>query len=101
MTPVLDFFLLLYFCSVSMAMKLHEKRVGQPTRKTAEVWVTKLVRFHQKVALSSGFIKELEAGLKVGQLLQLSTPYTFHGQNLIDFLATIGHRTLRPLAQIT
>ena len=83
-----------------MAMKLHEKRVGQPTRNMAEVWEMKLVSHHQRVDLSSGFIKELEAGLEVGQLLQLSAPYTFHGKNLIDFLATHEDRTLRPLAQI-
>ena len=80
-----------------MAMKLHEKGVMEPT----EVWVTKLVSHHQRVDLSSHFIKELEVGLEVGQLLQLSIPFTFHGKNLIDFLATHGDRTLRPLAQIT
>ena len=84
-----------------MAMKLHDKRVGQPTRKTIEVWETKLVSHHQRVDLSSGFIKELEAGLEIGQLLQLSAPYTFHGNNLTDFLATHKDRMLRPLAQIT
>ena len=95
---VLAFFC--YLCSVSMAMKLNEKRVGHPTRKMTEVWVTKLVRYHQKVDLSSGFIKELEAGLEVGQLLQLSTPFAFGSQNLIDFMAVREDRMLRPLAQI-
>ena len=84
-----------------MAMKLHEKRVRQPTRKTVEVWETKLVAHRQRVDLSSGFIKELEAGLELGQLLQLSFPYTFHALHLTDFLATHGDRKLRPLAQIT
>ena len=83
-----------------MAMKLHEKRGAQPTRKTTEVWMTKLVKHHHRVILSSGFIKELEAGLEVGQLLQLSTAFTFQEQNLIDFMAVSGDRLLRPLAQI-
>ena len=99
-TPVLAFFC--YLCSVSMAMKLHEKWTGQSSRKMAEeLWQIKLVRHHQKVDLSSSFIKELEAGLEVGQLLQLSATFTFNGKNLIDFLATHGDRMLRPLAQIT
>jgi len=81
-------------------MKLHEKRMGHPTRKTNELWTTKLVSYHQRVDLSSGFIKELEEGLEVGQLLQLSAPFTFHGQSLTDFLAIDRDRILRPLAQI-
>ena len=41
-------------CSVSMAMKLHEKRVWEPTRKTAEVWETKLVSYHQRGLVPEG-----------------------------------------------
>ncbi len=83
-----------------MAMKIYEKRTGQVTRKVAEVWLKKLVSHHEKVVLSSEGIRELESGLEVGKLLELSYQFSFSRAHLTDFIVSHKDRALRPLAQV-
>ena len=81
-------------------MKLHERRTVQATKKVLEVWMTRFVSYHQRVELTDETIKELEAGLEVGQLMKLSPIFAFSQAQLTDFIAMHSDKTLRPFAQI-
>ena len=87
----------LFFCfvffSVSMALKLHEKRTTTVTRSTTALWQDHLLKFSSRVVLDLTAIIEIKKGLEFGRLLKLPTDLTFNYPRMAEFIVA-GKRPL-------
>jgi hypothetical protein len=83
----------IYIISVSMALKLHEKRSMTVTRSTTAIWQEHLLKFSSRVVLDMQTIVDFKRGLEFGRLLKLSTDLTFNYPRMAEFIVA-GKRPL-------
>ena len=87
----------LSFSVVSLALKLHEKRMTV-TQSTVNIWQDILLKYSSRVLLDIETIREVKKGLELGRLLKLPADLTFNYPRMSEFLA--GGNIMRPLSHV-